>query len=120
MIKCDNCGLCEEGDEYTRHLFIDCGMTKQLWDNAELAGTSGVHAKSYQRFAAMVVQENKKTRKMWNIILVTNFFGWVGRGSRAIGVMWEEDQRSYDGKRVSQFRLFSFCFFGIGWKMYMA
>lgn len=38
------------------HVFIDYAMTKQfMGHNTELAGSSGVHAKSYQRFAAMVV-----------------------------------------------------------------
>lgn len=38
---------------------------------------------------------------MYDIILVTIFWGWGGggQGPRAIGVMREEDQRCYDGKR---------------------
>lgn len=63
MIRCDNCGLCE-GHEDTRRVFINWNDKAIMGHNAELAGTSGIHAKSYQRFVAMVVQENKKNKKM--------------------------------------------------------
>lgn len=62
MIRCDNCVLCEEHED-TCCVLINWNDKTTMGHNTELVGTSGVHAKSYQRFVAMEVKEKKKKNR---------------------------------------------------------